>query len=225
MVQASVLTAKMEDYLATIFAIAAEGQTVIGARLAEHLRVTPSSVTDMIQRLVAADLVRLNDRKEIFLTEAGRQIAEAAVRRHRLAERILTDLLHFDWAEAHQEANAFEHGLTPQIADGFFELLGRPQTCPHGSPIPGSGADLSWIGLPMDRARVGDEIIVERITEAGEMDHVLLQKLGTLGMRPGTRLTVVAVEPWNDSLTLQRSGETLSLRLSDAALIWVRPAE
>ncbi len=216
-------TAGMEDYLATIYALAAEGEVVISARLAEHLRVGPSSVAGMVKRLVDAGHARFNERKEILLTEAGQSIAETAVRRHRLAERVLTDLLGFDWAEAHTEAHSFEHGLTPKIIDRFFEVLGRPRTCPHGSPIPGSDADLSWIGLPLDRVKVGDTVVMDRITESGEMDNRLLVMLGKLGLTPGTEALVKEIAPWSNSVTLHLRDREVRLSLDDAAKIWVRP--
>ena len=217
------VTAGMEDYLSTIYALLAEGELVISARLAEHLGVGPSSVTGMLKRLIDAGYVQFNDRREILLTESGRAIAENAVRRHRLAERILTDLLGFDWVEAHTEAHSLEHGLTPKIVDRFFHVLGRPQTCPHGSPIPGSDADVNWVGMPLNRLRVGDAVTIDRVTESGEMDHQLLAKLGEVGITPGAEAVVSEVAPWSNSMTLELKGHEVELDLVDAAKIWTRP--
>ena len=173
--------------------------------------------------MIDAGYVQFNDRREILLTESGRAIAENAVRRHRLAERILTDLLGFDWVEAHTEAHSLEHGLTPKIVDRFFHVLGRPQTCPHGSPIPGSDADVNWVGMPLNRLRVGDAVTIDRVTESGEMDHQLLAKLGEVGITPGAEAVVSEVAPWSNSMTLELQGHEVELDLVDAAKIWTRP--
>jgi len=217
------VTAGMEDYLATIYALLAEGELVISARLAEHLGVGPSSVAGMSKRLVDAGYAQFNERREILLTESGRSIAENAVRRHRLAERILTDLLGFDWVEAHTEAHSLEHGLTPKIADRFFQVLGRPQTCPHGSPIPGGEADVDWVGMPLNRLRVGDAVTIDRVTESGEMDQQLLANLGKVGITPGAVVVVSEIAPWSNSLTLKLEDDEVELDLVAAAKVWARP--
>lgn len=216
-------TPVVEDYLATIYALAAEGKSVIGARLAHFLGVSAPTVTQTLQRMVKAGYIHLKASKEIFLTEKGREIAEILVRRHRLVERWLTDILGLDWVAAHEEAHRLEHTISPAVEDRLFHILGAPTTCPHGNPIPGSGADLSWIGLPLDRVRDGDEIIVDRITEEGENDRRLLEFLWENGLVPGARLSVVSVAPWADTVTLRSRDKEVHLGLAAAAKIWVRP--
>ena len=109
------LSETIEDYLQTIYSLETEGEKVISARLARWMRVTPPTAWATVQRMHRDGMVDIDDKKNILLTSWGRELAESVARRHRLSERFLCDVLGLGWAEAHEEAHHFEHGLTPVI--------------------------------------------------------------------------------------------------------------
>src|SRR4051812_43974979 len=130
-----------EEYLESILNMTTEGRPAIGARLAERMNVKPATVVGAIDRLKKENLVVVDEKtKGITLTSEGREIAISLSRRHRLAERLLVDVLGLSWADAHDEACELEHAISPKVERALTEFLGNPQTCPHGNPIPGSGA-------------------------------------------------------------------------------------
>ena len=219
------LTAATEHYLQAIYALTAERKVLIGARLAQHLRVSPPSVTQTLQRLEREGYVRLRDlgdRKEILLTDAGRAIGEAATRKHRLIERWLQKELQLSSTEAHEAAERFEPGFTPLLLERLFEALGRPKTCPHGNPITGAG-EMDHDGIYLDAVRAGDEVVVGRITEEAEVDLDLLTYLERHGIGPATRLAIVAVDKLSGAVTARTArGAEIRLEGRSAALIWVR---
>jgi len=126
-----------EEYCETIFELAEDDFEVIQARIVERLEVSRPAVSEMIHRLEDAGLVNVAD-GTIKLTSDGQELAASVVRRHRLAERFLTDVLGLDWTDAHHEAGKWEHVISPDVEDALNRLLGEPTTCPHGNPIPGS---------------------------------------------------------------------------------------
>jgi DtxR family Mn-dependent transcriptional regulator len=166
------------------------------------MRVTPPTVTATLQRMQRAGLVEHGPHREIRFTESGRQTAEDLVRRHALAERLLTDFLKLPWHEAHEESHGFEHAITPKVQARLLEALGHPTTCPHGNPIPGLGA-LSPDEFPLDRVEAGQTIVVQRITEEAEEDPELMRYLQLHGVGPGARLRVAEVERFNQTLSLE----------------------
>jgi DtxR family Mn-dependent transcriptional regulator len=214
-------TTSTEDYLAAVYDLAGSGRPVIGARLARHVRVSPPTVTEAIQRLARDGYVRLGAGKEIVLTKKGRAVAEVLARRHRLLERWLTDVLGLDWTDAHEEAHRLEHALSPRVEDRLASLLGMPSTCPHGNPIPGMEQPTSTRPFPLDQAPTGTTVVVERITEEAEADKRLLEYLWRNEIRPGTRLTVQEVAPWAGTVTTVSDGRTIVLGLPAAGKIWV----
>ena len=126
-----------EEYCETIFELREDDVDVIQARIAERLGVSRPAVSEMIQRMEDEGFVAL-DGTRIDLTAAGQRLAERVVRRHRLAERFLTDMLGLSWADAHKEAGKWEHVISERGRAGHRPGAGRPTTCPHGNPIPGS---------------------------------------------------------------------------------------
>jgi DtxR family Mn-dependent transcriptional regulator len=182
-------TSVVEDYLQVLHYLTRDGCPVIAARLAERLNVTPPTVTATLQRMERDGLIQHGPRKEILFTEQGRQVAENIVRRHALAERLLTDLLKMPWHESHEEAHGVEHVMTPNIEARLLLALGNPTTCPHGNPIPGLGT-LAPDEFPLDQAETGDELIIQRITEEAEIDLELMKYLQEHGVEPGARMTV-----------------------------------
>jgi DtxR family transcriptional regulator, Mn-dependent transcriptional regulator len=182
-------TSVVEDYLQVLHYLTRDGVPVIAARLAERLNVTPPTVTATLQRMERDGLIEHGPRKEVLLTSAGRGVAEHIVRRHALAERLLTDLLKMPWHESHEEAHGVEHALTAKIEARLMQALGHPTTCPHGNPIPGLGK-LAPDEFPLDEAQTGDEVIIQRITEEAEEDLQLMKYLQEHGVEPGARMRV-----------------------------------
>lgn len=210
-------TPVIEDYLQTIYSLHAEGAPVIGARLAEAMHVSAPSVTAVIHRMATEGYIKLNEHKEIFLTEKGSSAAEVMVRRHRLAERMLTDLLGMSWADVHEEAHRFEHAISSLVEQRLIEVLDSPATCPHGSPIPGSKAGMPQPGIPLDRLKPGDTAKLQRVTEKVEVNRDLLVYLGDNKLKPGATVKIVSISPWDSKMVINCQGKDVSIGLDTAA--------
>ncbi len=222
------ITATTEHYLQSIYALAAERKTLIGARLAEHLRVSPPSVTQTLQRLERDGYVQMldrGDRKEIVLTEAGREIGESSTRKHRLIERWLQKELQLSSTEAHEAAEKFEQGFTPMLLERLYESLGRPKTCPHGNPIPGpeGGMEMDYEGVYLDEVEPGDEVVMARITEEAEADLDLLDYLERHKIGPGVHLAIMNVDRISGAVTARsHAGEEIRIEGRSASLLWAK---
>lgn len=200
----------IEDYLQVIHYMTRDGIPVIAARLAERMNVTPPTVTATLQRMERDGLITHGQRKEILFTEHGRHVAEDIVRRHALAERLLTDLLKMPWHESHEEAHGVEHAITPKLEARLLDALGHPSTCPHGNPIPGLGT-LSPDEFPLDRADTGEEIVIQRITEEAEEDRELMRYLEEHGVAPGARMKVREATRFNALIVLDGADGPVAL--------------
>lgn len=222
-------TTTIEDYLQAIYSLQTEGETVISARLARWMRVTPPTAWATVHRMERDGLVAIDDRKVIRLTRRGLKLAENVARRHRLSERFLTDILGLGWAEAHEEAHRFEHGVSPRMEERIFAILNNPTTCPHGSPIPGTGAKLDPNWVAMDSLTQGDKATVRFISEELEEDLELLRYLERGNVKPGRQITVREMVPSTGVLVIETGGQSVSLGLAVAAKIRVatsrRPAK
>jgi DtxR family Mn-dependent transcriptional regulator len=203
----------VEDYLQTIYSLETEGERVISARLARWMRVTPPTAWANVQRMKRDKMVEIDAKKTIRLTEYGRDLAENVARRHRLTERFLVDIMELGWADAHMEAHHFEHGVTPLIEKQMVKLLNNPTTCPHGSPIPGTGAKLDPAWRPLDSYAVGDNAEIKFISEELEEDGELLHYLEQHDIRPGQAVTITERVQSNDLLVLDVNGIKVSARI------------
>ncbi len=215
-------TTTVEDYLQCIYSLEGEGDTVISARLARRMRVTPPTAWATVRRMVRDDLVTLDSKKVIHLTPKGHELAEDITKRHRLAERFLCDVLGLGWAEAHEEAHVFEHAITPRLEPRIFALAGNPTTCPHGSPIPGTGGKLASDLMPLSALTAGEYATVEFISEELEDDLELLRYLERGRIVPGSRIRMVEVAPYTGVVILEQDGSQVPLGLPVAAKIRVR---
>ncbi len=214
-------TATVEEYLETIYMMAAENQVVKGARLAQIMHVSRPTVTATLRRMARDGLVKLNEKKDIALTKKGHQTAEELQRRHRIVERWLTDVLKLDWAESDAEAHRLEHAVSERIADRLNELLGFPATCPHGNPIPGNPQDDKTVVVPLSHVIEGDRVRVTRISEYVENAAEMLKHLGERGLKPGAELVVADVSTLHPSFTLQLGGKHFALNKDIADYVWV----
>ena len=183
-----------EEYCETIFELAEDGIDVIQARIVERLEVSRPAVSEMIRKMDGAGLIKMVGNK-VLLTSKGKSLAKQVVRRHRLAERFLTDILGLSWAEAHHEAGKWEHVVSPRVEAAFIRMLEDPTTCPHGNPIPGSEYQAPEGTSSLCEVVVGDSFRVERIPEELEFRPGLLEFLEKSNLIPGENGTVTAVSP------------------------------
>lgn len=219
--EAKPTTSVVEDYLQILHYLTRDGFTVIAARLAERMNVTPPTVTATLQRMERDGLIEHGPRREVVLTTEGRRVAEDIVRRHALAERLLTDLLKMPWHESHEEAHGVEHALTPKIEARLLQALGNPTTCPHGNPIPGLGR-LAIDEFPLDEARTGDTLIIQRITEEAEEDLQLMRYLQEHGVEPGAHMRVREATSFNALIVLEGPKGAIPLGFPVAAKLRAR---
>jgi DtxR family transcriptional regulator, Mn-dependent transcriptional regulator len=211
-------TEKMREYLEVIYYLSARREPVIGARLAEWMHVTPPTVTDIIKRMEKQSYITRDGRGDISLTDEGFELAEAMVKRHRILERFLVDIMGVPWHMIHEEAVRLEHALSPTMEARIEALVGNSTTCPHGNPIPGSGADYAG-DTRLDHAQVGRAFTLRRIVEEAEEDSDLMRYLQTNGLTPGARLEV-ADSSSSYGVTLRRDGQTITLSPQIAAQLW-----
>ncbi|MBI3941454.1 MAG: metal-dependent transcriptional regulator [Chloroflexi bacterium] len=215
------------DYIETIYNLTVEGDTVVGARLAEKFGVTPASVSEMLQRLQRDGFLTTDRAHGPILTPKGTAEAEASLRRHRLAERFLFEILKMDWIAAHEEAHALQHAMTPAVEARMVAILGNPTTCPHGNPIPGTAPQtLEFLrnhhALRLSAAPVDVSLSVLCISEVVEDETALLRYVGEKGIRPGISILVRDHGP-DDSgpLTVEVAGKSVALGLAVAHKVWV----
>ena len=208
-----------DDALTTIYRLSHdEGEEVIAVRVAERLGIKPASVAGMLARLTRDRLVSLDHRKHIKLTPAGFQRAEQMVRRHRLAECLLVDVLHLDWWRAYEEAHLVEHSISEVTEPLIVELLGGPTVSPFGYPIPSNGRSRPLSRRRLSDLKTGAKSHVERVYEE---DEQLLQFFNDEGIRPGASVEVVEMAPYRGTTTLLIDGREVVLGLEAARRIWV----
>jgi DtxR family transcriptional regulator, Mn-dependent transcriptional regulator len=206
-----------EEYCECIFELAEDDVDVIQARIAERLNVSRPAVSEMMRRLETEGLI--DSTSGIRLTPDGQLLATKIVRRHRLAERFLTDILHLSWAEAHHEAGKWEHVMSEAVEVAMDNLLGSPTTCPHGNPIPGS-AYIEPDSRPLAAVTVGEEFTIARITEELEFTPGLLEFLEASALLPGNAGTITAASP-DGTLTVEIDGRHVGVGAFASARILV----
>jgi DtxR family Mn-dependent transcriptional regulator len=214
-------TETVDRYLECIYYIAHEGETVRPSRLADWLGVSAPTVSVNLQRLERDGWVRIARDRSLSLTPRGEEVAARIVRRHRLLERWLTDVLHLDWATADREAGRLSHGFSDIVLERLDEYLGSPVTCPHGNTIPGrpdrEGQLVALADLePHTAARIA------RISEVAEHEAPeLLHLLDTHGLVPGAVVEIEEVEGGAGALAVNVGGHRVALGTTRAQAIWV----
>lgn len=176
-----------EMYLRTVFELEEEGIPPLRARLVERLHLSAPAVSETCARLEQEGLLRLNDRRELELTDEGQRRAVSVMRKHRLVERLLTDVIGLEWGSVHAEACRWEHVVSDEVEERLVTLLDRPERDPHGNPIPGlAPADPPDRRIRMDDAAAeGGRYVITRISEHLQADGVAMQGLTDEGLRPG----------------------------------------
>ena len=220
-----------ENYLLSIYRLDEQKIRVTLTVLSEHLKTLPvdegmgtslPSVGGMIRRMAREGLLENTPQKDVVLTTLGRKSAESVVRRHRLAERLVVDLLGLDLHLAHIEAHRLEHAISPVLERKIVESLGNPKTCPFGHPIPGSGYQSNSHVKPLDQTKAGERLVIDSIPED---DQSLLEYLVWNHLVPGQAVTVKETAVTRGVITLERDDAEVVFSYDVAAKIRVCPAE
>jgi DtxR family transcriptional regulator, Mn-dependent transcriptional regulator len=198
----------VEEYLEAMYELEEAGVPVIRARLAERLSHAAPTVTEMVRRLEGEGYVQAKGRS-LKMTAAGRKLAESVVRKHRLAERLLADVIGLEWHKVHAEAGRWEHVISDDVEKRLVVLLENPATCPHGNPIPGVRVPKRDL-RPLADAEPGERVRLERVTETVELDAESLAYLDERGFRPGVEAAVEAKAP-DGTLTLAVEGDAVAV--------------
>lgn len=209
-------TATLEEYLETIYKLSDEGP-VRPTRIADSIGVSGPTVTATLRRLESHGLI-VRDGTGVVLTDEGRARSLDIVRKHRVAERFLVDVLGLDWEAAHEDACLLEHALSPRVLEALERFLGDPTECPHGHPIPSAaGAVAQPGGTSLADAPVGQSVRVLLVPEVGNV----LGYLGQIGLKPGVVVEVVGAEPFGGPLTICVGGRTQAIAREIASPVMV----
>jgi DtxR family Mn-dependent transcriptional regulator len=215
-------TERMEMYLKAVYTVAQAAPPVTVSKVAEYMGVSAPSSYEMLKRLESLGLLRSNAGAGYRLTSQGLQTATSVVRRLRLAERLLTDILRLDLSLVYAEACKMEHIISPEVETRMAEVLGHPTTCPHGLPIPGE-SPVAVDSLPtLDRLGVWATGVVSSIPEE---DDVAVSHLARLGLIPGTLVQVREVSPLDGPITMMIHHQMRALGRDLARRVHVRPMQ
>jgi DtxR family transcriptional regulator, Mn-dependent transcriptional regulator len=223
-----------EMYLRTILELEEEGVPPLRARIAERLHQSGPTVSQTVARMERDGLLTVEDDRHLHLTELGRAHAVSVMRKHRLAELLLVNVIGMPYEEAHEEACRWEHVMSDLVERKVYELLNRPTRSPYGNPIPG----LEALGSPGPAS--GDEaieptgsernlvfpglsgaVVVRRICESVQTNATVLRQLHAAGVDPGATVTVAQER---DGVTVDRSGEKIRLPREVASRVFVAAA-
>jgi DtxR family Mn-dependent transcriptional regulator len=217
------VTAVTEEYLETIYKLQEKSGVARTSDLVNMLKVVPGTVTNTVERLEKEGYVTHEPYKGVKLTEKGRKTALQVVRRHRLSERLLTDILHVKWDKVHDAACKLEHGITDEIDKPLEKALRHPKTCPHGNPIPTRcGGILEEKSQPLGLLNEREKGIVVKITDE---KSDLLRYLDTLGLVPGASIEILEKAPFNGPITLKVGSTNRALSRAIASIIQVKRRE
>lgn len=214
----------VENYIKAVYTLCAESATGEAGmtKVAALVGVTTGSATTMVKKLAAAKLARYERFGGVSLTAKGTKAAVDILRRHRLVETFLVETLKLDWSVVHAEAERLEHAISPTVLEALDRYLGRPRVDPHGDPIPRADGKLAEpCGKPLSRCAPGARVRIARIVD---QDAAFLSFIARHGLKPGTRATVVSIDPAAQSLSVESHGFAgVSLALAAAEKIVVEP--
>lgn len=217
------MTPGVEEYLEAIFNLQEAGETVSTKALAERMKLKPPSVTEMVKKLAAQKLVKHIPYKGVTFTEKGAAAAAVLVRRHRLSERFLADMLGVPWDKIHDEACKFEHVISETVEEKLLEALGNPTTCPHGNPIPGAGGIIEPdLAEPLAGMQPKSKGTITRITDESPD---FLRYLAELGLMPNMSVEIEQVAPFGGPIVVKTRGASYAIGRQVADHIFVRPGK
>ena len=210
----------VENYLQAIYKLKEKDELVVPARLAEVMNVSIATAVGTLKRLSKQGIIGVGDNKEINFTSRGKELGKSVVRRHRLAECLLTELLGVEWHKAHAEAHRLEHAISPYVEAKLVEALGSPKTNPYGAPIPGYSKDLPPMpAKPLIETREGETTVVARVPED---DRRLLEFFDESGLKPGVQLVVKESAPYKGTITLSLDEREVVIGVEVAQKVLVR---
>ncbi len=211
-----------EMYVRTVWELEEEGIPPIRARLSERLQLSAPSVSETVSRLEEEGLLRLTEDRTLELTDRGRDLAASVMRKHRLAERLLVDVIGLEWERVHPEACRWEHVISDDVERKLVELLDQPGECPHGNPIPGLAAAGTEDLLNLaEAAGVHERVRLRRISELLQSDVETMTLFVRFGLRPDR---VVTLSRDGEGVVVESEEGTLRLDLEPARLVYVEPA-
>lgn len=209
----------VEEYLEALYKLSESGP-VRQARLAEHLGLSQAATAEMVKKLISLKLVKRDKAACITLTNRGAKAALETVRKHRLSERFLTDILGLPWEKAHEEACKFEHVLSPEVEDGLDRLLNNPKSCPHGHPIPDKDGVITALQTrPLADLGPKEKAVIALVSED---DPEMLKYLATLGLMPDVEVVVEEIGPFKGPLLVQVGASRYALGRDLASKIMVK---
>lgn len=216
----------VENYIKRLYSeqqALGEGELVSMGRLAELMHVVPGTATSMVKTLADARLLEYEPRMGVRLTEQGRALALRMVRRHRIIEAFLVDMLGMDWSEVHDEAEELEHVVSDKVLERLDEVLGRPRVDPHGDPIPPARATIEPPGAASGALTELPENLSAVIVRIMEQDGAFLRFLARHGLVPGAAVTLIRRDALADSVTVQSAEhDAVTLGTSAGAKILVQ---
>ena len=216
------VTSQTEEFLESIYRLQERDGAARTSELVKMLNIVPGTVTNTVERLEKRGLVRHEVYRGVKLTEEGRAIALQVLRRHRLSERLLSDVLKMKWDQIHEAACQLEHGITEEVAENIEKLLEQPHTCPHGNPIPTlTGGINEESTMPLTTLSPGTEGTVTRITDERQ---TMLEHIERLGLKPGVHVKVTKRNLRDGTVTFQTDGtyQKTTSRIASAIRVKVK---
>jgi DtxR family Mn-dependent transcriptional regulator len=211
------VSAVTENYLQAIYKLGERKEAVSPTLLAEVMDVSVATAVGTVKRLTRQNMVEVATNKEVSLTSKGLEVAESVVRRHRLAERMLIEMLGLEWYKAHREAHRLEHAISPDVERKLVEALGYPETNPYGLPIPGYSSAQQKT-RPLADGGQGEHVEVSQVPEE---DIQLLTYFDEINVKPGAHILVKETAPFKGTVTIEVEGEEVVLGLEVARKILV----
>src|ERR1700676_370177 len=215
-------TRSQQDYLKALYQLHGDQRPVPTRELAQRLGISSPSVSEMVTRLSSQGLVEHDRYRGQQLTREGRKVAVELVRHHRLLEMFLVQVLGYSWDEVHDEAERLEHVISERMEQRIFELLGRPELDPHGHAIPTLGGKVrSLSDRPLSECQAGEKVVVQGVSDD---DPGRLRELERRGLRPGTRIEIVAESKSEGPIAVRIKGRRASVPLGLARGMFVEVA-
>ena len=211
------VSSTIEDYLGIIYVLERDNEPIQGVRLAEMMGVSAPTVTNTLKRMVRDGLLEMNPKEGTRLTPTGLEQAKTVMRRHMLAEWMLSKML--SWSKLHKEAHSMEHAISQEVEATLIDDLNQPELCPHGNPLPGHEAVVQdWI--PLTSLAEGDRVVIRRIHELAEETRDVLAFLEEHQIEPGVQVKILEVLPFNQTITLQVGKDRVTLGYALAKYIF-----
>jgi DtxR family Mn-dependent transcriptional regulator len=213
------ITNQTEEFLESVYRLQERNGAARTSELVKMLNVVPGTVTNTVERLEKRGLLIHEAYKGVKLTEEGRNIAVQVIRRHRLSERLLSDVLKMEWSKVHEAACELEHGITEEVAKKIEKILEWPETCPHGNPIPTRcGGIVTVETQPLTTLKPNEEATVTNITDES---HSTLRLLEKAGIKPQARIRLVKKHPNEKTVTVGTKRDTIKISTKLAQTIKV----